>query len=184
MRKPTSIDDIMALYEQRGARLYGGEAVTQAAHALQCAYMAELSGAAPVLVAAALLHDIAHLLEDDIEDAAAHGLDLQHEIVGARAIASLFPPDVTECVRLHVEAKRYLVATDDGYAAGLSPASQRSLSLQGGPFDAGQAAAFAAQPRAESALALRRWDEGAKDPNAETPDLAHFGAYLDAAARR
>ncbi|MGD9535570.1 MAG: phosphonate degradation HD-domain oxygenase [Alphaproteobacteria bacterium] len=184
MRDPSSIDEIVALYETRGARLYGGEAVTQAAHALQCAHMAELSGAVPALVAAAFLHDIAHLLEDDTEAAASRGEDLKHEVVGAQAIAPLFPPEVTECVRLHVDAKRYLVATDDGYAARLSPASQLSLTLQGGPLDTEEVAAFAANPHAEAALALRRWDEGAKDPAAETPGLAHFRAYLEAAARR
>jgi gamma-butyrobetaine dioxygenase len=103
-------------------------------------------------------------------------------VVGALALALLFPPAVTESARLHVGAKRYLVACEDGYAARLSPASQRSLALQGGPFDAAQAAAFRASPHAEAALALRRWDEGAKDPTVETPDLAHFRAYLEAAA--
>jgi gamma-butyrobetaine dioxygenase len=104
-------------------------------------------------------------------------------LVGAQALAAIFPPSVTESVRLHVDAKRYLVATDSDYAARLSPASQRSLMCQGGPLNATERATFSANPHAEAALALRRWDDGAKDPRAETPDLAHFRAYLEAAAR-
>jgi gamma-butyrobetaine dioxygenase len=111
------------------------------------------------------------------------GQDLEHEIAGANALAALFPPEVTEPIRLHVAAKRYLVATDPGYAARLSAASVASLACQGGPFGAAAAEEFAAGRFAPDALALRRWDEGAKDPLAETPDLAHFRHYLRAVAR-
>lgn len=84
-------------------------------------------------------------------------------------------------IRLHVDAKRYLCHVDDGYWAALSPASQRSLALQGGPFDAQQAKAFITQPFADDAMALRRWDDSAKDPTAVTPDWAHYEALLEKA---
>jgi predicted HD phosphohydrolase len=83
-------------------------------------------------------------------------------------------------VRLHVNAKRYLTATDPGYFAGLSFASVRSLELQGGPFTAELAAGFIALPQARDAVRLRRWDDTAKMPGKATPDLAHFRPYLEA----
>ena len=39
---------------------------------------------------------------------------------GAALLAPFFPPIVVECVRLHVAAKRYLVATDGGYGGVLT----------------------------------------------------------------
>lgn len=183
MTRLSTIDDVLALYAERGSRDYGGEAVSQSAHALQCAHLAELSGAGPALVAASFLHDIAHLLGEDAAPALSRGEDLRHEIEGAHALQALFPPDVTEPIRLHVAAKRYLVATDPLYASRLSPASKRSLMCQGGPFDAPSAAAFASGPHATAATALRRFDDGAKDPEAETPDLAYYRNCLIAASR-
>jgi gamma-butyrobetaine dioxygenase len=86
-------------------------------------------------------------------------------------------------VRLHVAAKRYLAATEPWYHGLLSEASKLSLKLQGGPFDAAGATAFAARPHAEGAIALRRWDDAAKVPGAATPDLAHYRPMVAAALR-
>ena len=55
-----------------------------------------------------------------------------------------------------------------------------SLSLQGGPMDAEEAASFRALPFARDAVALRRYDEMAKDPHAATPDAAHYLRLLAA----
>ena len=71
-------------------------------------------------------------------------------------------------------AKRYLCAAEPGYLALLSPASVYTLSLQGGPMTGAEAAAFAAGPHAADAIAVRRWDDTAKDPAADVPG---FGAY-------
>ena len=71
---------------------------------------------------------------------------------------------MTEPVRLHVAAKRYLCATEPGYFALLSAESVRTLALQGGPMTPEQAAAFGALPYARDAVAVRRWDDEAKDP--------------------
>lgn len=179
-----TVDEILALYAERGARDYGGEAVSQVAHALQAGWLAELSGAAPALVAAALLHDVAHLLGPDAKLSLDQGHDLKHELEGADVLAGLFPPEVTEPIRLHVAAKRYLVATDPAYAARLSPTSRQSLLCQGGPFDAADVAAFERDPHAADAVSLRRFDDGAKDPSAETPGLDHFRNHLLALALR
>jgi len=77
-------------------------------------------------------------------------------------------------IHLHVDAKRYLCATRASYLAALSEDSRRSLALQGGVFDAGQAVAFIGQPGAADAVRLRVWDDLAKDPDRATPPLAHY----------
>lgn len=167
---------IRDLFAGHGAAWYGGESVTQTEHALQCAWLAEQAGEPPALVAAALLHDIGHLLEAPGDGG---DRDRRHQDVAARALAQLFDPEVTEPIRLHVLAKRYLCAVDAAYLATLSPASVHSLELQGGPYDAGQARAFELLPHAQAAVRLRRYDDLAKVPGAVTPGLAH---YLDVAA--
>jgi phosphonate degradation associated HDIG domain protein len=156
-----AIDDILALFRLRGGERYG-ERVTQLDHALQCASLAAEAGVADSLVAAALLHDYGHLIDDRGHMAERDGLDGEHEAVGARALGAWFGPDVTEPVALHVAAKRYLCATSPGYLEALSPASRLSLDLQGGAFTPAEAAAFAAQPFADDAVRLRRWDDWGK----------------------
>lgn len=171
------IDDLFAVIETTGGQMYGDERVTQLQHALQCAHLAERDDAGPAAVTAALFHDIGHMLPTSSRasgDGFPPRVDRRHQEVGADHLARWFGADVTEPVRLHVAAKRYLCAVEDGYFETLSPASVHSLELQGGRFSDGQADAFAAFPQAAVAVALRRWDDEAKDPNAETPPLAHF----------
>jgi phosphonate degradation associated HDIG domain protein len=175
------IDEIARLFAERGGALYFGEAVSEAEHALQAAAAAERDGASNAQIAAALLHDIGHLMHDLGEDVARRGIDARHEDVGADWLARHFGPDVAEPVRLHVPAKRYLCAVEPGYLDGLSPASRESLRLQGGPFTAEEAAEFARHPYARRAAALRRWDDEAKVPDLVTPNFDYFRQYLEAA---
>jgi [1-hydroxy-2-(trimethylamino)ethyl]phosphonate dioxygenase len=179
----TAVDEVRELFEGAGGRQYGGERVTQLAHALQCAAAAEAAGAPAPLVVAALLHDVGHLVHDLGPRPAGRGIDDRHEERGAEWLARWFGPDVTELVRLHVDAKRYLCAAEPGYFRGLSPASVCSLALQGGSFDDGGAAAFIVAPHAANAVRLRRWDEAAKVAGLTTPDLAHFEDALRACLR-
>jgi phosphonate degradation associated HDIG domain protein len=174
------IDEIFDLLERRGGADYGGERLSQLEHALQCAALAETAGAGAALISAALLHDIGHLVHDLGRAPAARGIDDRHEMRGQEWLSSRFGAAVTEPVRLHVDAKRYLTATDPGYFATLSPGSVRSLELQGGPFSADLAAGFIGQPHAPEAVRLRRWDEDAKVPGKSTPRLKHFRPYLEA----
>ena len=97
---------------------------------------------------------------------------------GAQWLGQWFGPAVTEPVRLHVAAKRYLCATEPGYLGLLSAESVRTLALQGGPMTPEQAAAFGALPFAHDAVAVRRWDDEAKDPAVTPPPFAHFGPLL------
>jgi phosphonate degradation associated HDIG domain protein len=177
---PTTIHErILQLFRDRGRAAYFGEEVSQTEHALQAAWAAERVGASPALIAAALLHDIGHLLHDRPEDCAEAGIDARHEELGARWLKQFFGPEVTEPIRLHVPAKRYLCAVDPEYLRQLSEASILSLKAQGGPFTLAEAETFRAGPHAEAALALRRWDEMAKVKELPTPDLRHFIPLLE-----
>ena len=172
------VDAVSELFARAGGELYFGEAVTQRAHALQCAWLAERDGAPEALIVAALLHDVGHLIHGLPESVADAGVDAHHEEAGQAWLSSYFGPDVTEPVRLHVEAKRFLCGSDPGYLEALSPASRQSLELQGGPFDRSGLASFAEQPFAHEAVRLRRWDDRAKTPGLEVPDLDHYALMM------
>ena len=178
--------DVMVQIDQaftkRGHEGYG-EGVSQLDHALQCALCAERDGASPALIAATLLHDIGHLLHDLPQDIADQGIDTEHESLGSAWLSQYFGPDVTEPVRLHVDAKRYLSAVEPGYYERLSEASILSLKLQGGVFSPEEAADFAGQDFAADAVKLRRWDEEGKEVGLRTPSLAHFYRYVEACLR-
>lgn len=174
---------IEKLFRERGDSAYLGERVSQLEHALQAAHAAEQGGAAPPLIAAALLHDVGHLLHALGEHAADRGIDDRHEELGHRWLARHFPTEVSEPVRLHVAAKRYLCAAEPDYCDRLSPASQQSLRMQGGPFSPDEAEAFCASPHAEAAVALRRWDDEAKVPGLLTPPLEHYLPILQRICR-
>ena len=159
-----SVDEILDLYRQWGDEMYD-EDVSQTTHAVQCARRAQRDGASPAFTLAALLHDVGHLLEirarksgDVVRD-----IDLRHQDSGADALSGIFGPEVIEPIRWHVAAKRYLCATDAGYAAGLSAGSTASLALQGGPMTASECAEFMRSPHSTDAIRLRRWDDLGKD---------------------
>jgi len=169
-----SLNNIIKILSEKGQRQYGSEAVSQLEHALQCSTLAQTNGASKELIIACLLHDIGHLLHDLGENAAICGIDDRHEYAAASFLNSKFNRAVTEPIRLHVEAKRYLCATDPNYWDSLSPASQKSLELQGGIFSSEEAKAFINRPLATKAVQLRIWDDSAKVPGLFTPDLNHF----------
>jgi len=178
-----SLDDIALLFARHGASQYSGEPVTQLEHALQTAARAEEAGAPPALITAALLHDLGHMLNDQGETPTLRGVDDLHQYAALPFLRPLFADDVLAPIRLHVDAKRYLCATRDGYFDALSADSKRSLALQGGIFTPEEADAFIAQPFAADAVAVRLWDDLAKVANAPTPPLAHFVVALEAAQR-
>lgn len=174
----TDVNSVLLLFHERGAAAYFGEPVTQTEHALQSAWQASRAGAPDALVAAALLHDVGHLLHQRGEDVADQGIDARHEIIGVTWLSRVFPPAVTQPIRLHVAAKRYLCGVDPEYAAALSPASQQSLLLQGGPFSAAEAELFRNEPYADAAIQLRRWDDAAKIPDLKVEPLESYRALL------
>lgn len=175
---------ISELFGSEGAADYLGEAVSQASHMLQAAALAERAGARPALIAAALLHDVGHFTGAVTGRDLMHGTDDRHDEQGAAWLAQWFGPDVTEPVRLHVAAKRYLCAVDPGYHAKLSPASVYTLGVQGGPMVDAEVSAFEADPHAQDACQVRRWDDEAKDPELVPPAFGHFAPLLGSLTRR
>lgn len=157
---------------------YGLSAINQRQHALQAAWLAERLGCPAALVAASLLHDIGHMVHELGENPAEQGVDDLHEERGYGFLATQFGPEVTEPVRLHVAAKRYLCAVEPDYFATFSKDSVLSLSLQGGPMAPEEVQAFEALPHYAEAVQLRRFDEQAKVKGLETPPVEHFLPYV------
>jgi len=173
------VDEIAGLFARRGQEHYG-EDITQLEHALQTAALARQAGSPPALVAAALLHDVGHLIAtaDDWGEG-----DLRHDRTGSAWLARHFGPEVTQPVRLHVAAKRYLCSAEPGYFDKLSAASVRSLRHQGGPMTAAQAEAFRHELGFAEGLALRRWDDGGKVEGLEVGSLDDYRPLLVALVR-
>jgi [1-hydroxy-2-(trimethylamino)ethyl]phosphonate dioxygenase len=174
MEKTQVADFIINLFLEKGGDLYGGEAVTQLIHGLQAAHFAKQSASSDELVTAALLHDIGHLLHDLPDNATEQGIDDVHEELGAQFLTTYFKPEVVEAVKLHVAAKRYLCLVEAGYYDTLSPTSKASLLLQGGIMNGVEKVAFEQYQYFKEAVALRKWDDMAKDPNLEVDPIQSY----------
>jgi phosphonate degradation associated HDIG domain protein len=168
------IADILKLFNDKGHSEYGGEAVTQLEHALQTATLARENNASDQLITAALLHDIGHLLHDLPNDAPLKGIDDVHENKAAVFLRKYFPEAVTEPVRLHVMAKRYLSSTEETYYSLLSEPSKQSLVLQGGLMSSAEVSAFEQNPFFSDAVMLRKWDDQAKVKELTTAPVEDF----------
>ncbi len=176
-------EEVLSIYGLLGSRAYFGERVSMLEHGLQAAHFARVQQATDALVIAALLHDVGHLLEavpEAIEDWIS---DARHEESGARWLAQRFAAAVSEPVRLHVPAKRYLCATDPHYFAQLSPASVHTLKLQGGAMAPSDIARFEAEPYYREAIVVRRCDDQGKVAGLKTPALRDYAALMDALAK-
>ena len=175
-------DEVMRLFAEKGSDAYFGENVSNLEHSLQTAALARQAGVADTLIAAALLHDIGHLLHGFGEDIADRGIDARHEVAGEAWLRTRFEPATTEPVRMHVDAKRYLCRIDYEYAQNLSPSSLLSLKLQGGPFSDAEMREFESRLWHAEALLLRRWDDAAKIPGLNVPGLDTYRDILGRAA--
>ncbi len=178
LTRETIVPFLADIFERRGGEEYLGEQVTMAEHMLQGAYFAEQSGEDEQIIVAALLHDIGHFTSefgmfsmDDTEDR-------YHEEAGAKILERFFPPIVTDCVRLHVAAKRYLCAARPEYFDRLSEASIHSLNLQGGPMNTEEVAEFETNPNAKAIVKVRYLDDEGKVAGLETPPFAHFAPMV------
>jgi [1-hydroxy-2-(trimethylamino)ethyl]phosphonate dioxygenase len=171
---------ILTLFNERGHSEYGGEGVTQLEHALQCATLAKDSSSSDTLITASLLHDIGHILHDLPEDAPDNGIDDYHENLAARFLEQHFPLSVSEPVRLHVAAKRYICTVEPDYFEKLSQPSIQSLEIQGGLMSDEEIRAFEQTPFHQEAIQLRRWDDMAKDPDWQTEPIEAFIQNINA----
>ena len=179
-------DRLLAAMKRSAASRYGGEAVTELAHALQCGDLAEAGGADEELVLASFLHDVGRFavaqdgISDTLEqvDARATGARGHHE-AGGDLIAPYVPERVAFLLRAHVDAKRYLCATDAAYYDSLSPASKRTLTLQGGVMGAEETRRVERHPWWADAVRLRRWDDEAKVVGKKTRPLSAWKPLLE-----
>ncbi|KAE8553236.1 hypothetical protein EYB25_004618 [Talaromyces marneffei] len=168
----------------QGKADYLGERVTQLEHSLQCAHLARkdpLYSQDDEPVIAALLHDVGRFIPAAEKMGKMYSADgeylgrMSHEILGEHYLRTLgFSDKVAQLVGAHVMAKRYLTATDKGYYDGLSETSKRTLNYQGGIFNESQVKEAHKDPLLQAKLAVRRWDDLAKVPNIEVPDLAEY----------
>lgn len=172
-------EEILAIFQKQGSSAYYGESVSMTEHALQAAYFAQVDAAPPALILAALLHDIGHLIDDVPSDIGAWTLDAHHEQVGGTWLARRFGAEVSEPVRLHVPAKRYLLGVDPEYFAKLSPASIVTLKLQGGAMGAQEIARFEAEHFHKDAVRVRQWDDQGKVAGLKTPGLSDYRPLIE-----
>ncbi len=177
-------DRLLDALARSGARRYGGEVVSELEHALQCAELAREGAADEELQLACLLHDVGRYAIDqsvvaDTLEATRIGPSARgHHEVGADLLAPWVSERIAWCVRMHADAKRYLCATEPAYSARLSPASRRTLELQGGVMTADDAARFGGHPWANDAIALRRWDDEAKVVGKATRTLNEWAPVI------
>lgn len=183
-RTSSTVDSLFRLLAQQGARRRTATGVSQLQHALQTGLLAADAGAPPSLVTAALLHDIGHLADVDgltpaaDADAAVAG---RHEVRGAALLGRWFGPEVTEPVRLHVAAKRYLLSQAPDYVHRLSAAAIAALGEQGGAMRRAEGELFCDRPHADGAVMLRIWDDAARVPGRKVPGLSWFRPYVETA---
>ncbi|RDI31373.1 putative HD phosphohydrolase [Rhodococcus sp. AG1013] len=142
--------------------IFDGEAVDELAHALQAAGHAIADGADDELVLACALHDLARSPLVGVEAATAH------DRFAREWLTPRFGERVGWLAGAHVAAKRFLVATEPGYGHGLSAESVASLGLQGGPA---VEEAWTSHPWWPDAVRLRRYDDRAKVPGAQSPSI-------------
>jgi len=173
------VDEVMFLLQDSGGEQYYGEAVTKLQHAEQCAWHAQQSGADEELILASLLHDIGHVLETSETIRSEMFGVVNHDEIGENWLRERgFSERLAKLVGGHVDAKRYLTATNAAYTERLSPASKETLRLQGGPMDRACAEAFSQEPELRDMLRLRSWDELAKDPECQCPALSSYREML------
>ena len=175
-------DNIVAflgdIFDRRGGEEYLGEPVTMAQHMLQGATFAEQGGLDEEIIVGALLHDVGHFTSEFGTYHPTDTKDRHHENAGAEVLAPFFPSVITDCVKYHVAAKRYLCATKPDYFARLSAASVHTLELQGGPMSAEEVTAFESNPNLKKIIQVRYLDEAGKVADMETPDYWHFAPMV------
>lgn len=166
------------IFERCGGEEYLGEPVTMAEHMLQGAHFAEKAGEPDVIVVSALLHDIGHFTSEFGTFSMDDTKDRLHEEAGAEVLEAYFPTLVTDCVRYHVAAKRYLCAAKPEYYKRLSEASIHSLNLQGGPMSDTEVEAFEKEPNLAEIVKVRYYDEAGKRADLQTKPFSYYAPMV------
>ena len=180
----TIVDFLADIFARRGGEEYLGEPVTMSEHMLQAAHFAEKAGEPDIVVVAALLHDVGHFTSEFGTFSMDDSTDRHHEEAGAKVLAQFFPPLVTDCVRYHVAAKRYLCATRPDYLDRLSEASVHSLNLQGGPMSGNEISDFEALENQAEIVRVRLYDDAGKEAELQVPGFDHYRDRIQAVVDR
>ena len=171
----TTVETIFSLYAARGADEYVGEPVSLLEHMGQAAQLAEAGGHDEEVILAAFLHDIGHLLPQQIGEAMNGYGHLSHEKTGASYLRQNgFSEKIAQLVLMHVQAKRYLCFRYPEYFQKLSKASQQTLVFQGGVMREEEAKAYQQSPFFNLSLKMREWDEAAKETELPLPDVEKY----------
>ena len=171
------ISEILGAFETCGDLDYG-ENISMREHMLQTACLAERDGRDERVIVAALLHDYGHLVCNQPNNIFSEGRDNFHASVGARALENWFDEEIVGAVRLHVDAKRYLCATNPKYIARLSDASITTLEVQGGPMNGEEMLGFREQVGYKMSLIVRVYDDLGKEPKMSRPELKYYVPML------
>jgi 2-amino-1-hydroxyethylphosphonate dioxygenase (glycine-forming) len=172
-----TVDDIILLLQSGAGHDYIGEPVSQLEHALQCAQLARNDQADEQTIIAALLHDVGHLLQSDMQ-MGEYGVKY-HETLGAHyALDCGLPQKVASLIEGHVQAKRYLTYKNPDYFNKLSYASLQTLAFQCGPMSQEEAEVFERDPLFKEKLQMRSWDEQAKRVGWQVTPLEDYREML------
>lgn len=172
------VEFIGDIFRRCGDEEYLGEPVTMTQHMLQGGTLAQQKGLSEDVIVATLLHDIGHFTSEFGTFSMTDTQDRFHEEAGAQLLDAFFPKLITDCVRHHVAAKRYLCATRPEYFDELSEASVHSLNLQGGPMTQEEVTAFEENPNLEDIVRVRYFDDAGKNPDMRTPNYDHFAPMV------
>ncbi len=178
LNKDNIVSFLGDIFERCGDEEYLGEPVTMAQHMLQGATLAEEQGLSEEIIVGALLHDIGHFTSEFGRFSMSDTIDRYHEDAGAKVLEAFFPSVITDCVKYHVAAKRYLCAKDTEYFNKLSTASVHSLKLQGGPMSADEVNKFEKNSNLEKIIQVRFLDDAGKKPDIDTPDFWYFAPMV------
>ena len=170
------VEEIFELYQKHGSNEYAGEKVSQLEHMVQAAQLAKAGGYDDEIVLAAFLHDIGHICAASYLTAEMNGFGIMnHEKIGANFLRKRgFSERIARLVENHVSAKRYLTFKFPEYYEGLSEASKNTLQFQGGQMNYDEAMLFEQDDLFEEFIAMRRWDELAKEENLPMQSMGYY----------
>ena len=166
------VDKIINKYQTNNS-LYIGEKVTITEHMVQTAMLAEQNHSSESLICACLLHDYGHFIIEDPNQLVSKSVDGKHENIAFNFLKNYFKSEVTEPIKLHVQAKRYLCRNKSYYDL-LSYPSKISLELQGGIMDEVEARKFTSLKFYKDAIILRKYDDDGKIPNIKMKKIDEY----------
>jgi predicted HD phosphohydrolase len=170
------INNIFKLYNDYGSVEYMGQGITHLEHALQTAYFARAQGYDNVVVTAALLHGIGHLigLKYDFEIMGNFGIK-NYEKIGADWLRQVEMSETT-CLLIekHTQARRFIVTTSPDYYDNLSETSKEILKLKGDLMAEKEIEEFRSNELKQALIVLSIWDEKSKMKNKSVPSLENY----------